>query len=498
MSKPRISYVDPSTINDPAMIAEFERCAREGTPRPESQAIRAHVPATFWSFANTWRDVFKNGVADHKIKELCRIYVSRSVLCEFCGNQRSIKAAKSGLKEDDYSDLINFESSTRYDERQKAALAYAEAITWDLPATDELWDRLHKHFSEPELVEIGYFVAITMGQQRWLRTLNIEHHQILAGTDASMAPGFEIIGRTSAFETGRRLLGQDQHQTRKTGCRVTSQTTMKSAIRPAPASQAAKAEPRIRVRGLGKHYGSLEVFRNIDFEVGEREIVAIVGPSGCGKTTLLRCIDGLLPHDAGEIWVGTERVTEPIAGVAMVFQHFGLFPWKTVFENVAYGLRMAGAPKADIAHKVPEFIKLVGLTGFENAFPYQMSGGMQQRCGLARALAVEPNVLLMDEPFAAVDAQTREILQFELLRIWEQRPTAMIFVTHSIEEAVLLGHRVIVLKGRPSSIHETITIDLPHPRTRETLREPRFAELRERVWGTLMREAREAEFQLER
>jgi len=279
---------------------------------------------------------------------------------------------------------------------------------------------------------------------------------------------------------------------------VTSQTTTISAIRPSPASQAAKVEPRIRVRGLGKHYGSLEVFRNIDFDVGEREIVAIVGPSGCGKTTLLRCIDGLLPNDTGEIWVGNERVIEPIAGVAMVFQHFGLFPWKTVFENVAYGLRMAGAPKADIERKVPEFIKLVGLTGFEKAFPYQMSGGMQQRCGLARALAVEPNVLLMDEPFAAVDAQTREILQFELLRIWEQRPTAMVFVTHSIEEAVLLGHRVIVLKGRPSSIHETITIDLPEPRTRETLREPRFAELRERVWGTLMREAREAEFQLER
>ncbi|MGB6350543.1 MAG: ABC transporter ATP-binding protein [Pseudolabrys sp.] len=279
---------------------------------------------------------------------------------------------------------------------------------------------------------------------------------------------------------------------------MASQTTTISAIRPSSASQAAKAEARIRVRGLGKHYGSLEVFRKIDFDVGEREIVAIVGPSGCGKTTLLRCIDGLLPHDTGEIWVGSERVTEPIAGVAMVFQHFGLFPWKTVFENVAYGLRMAGAPKADIERKVPEFIKLVGLTGFEKAFPYQMSGGMQQRCGLARALAVEPNVLLMDEPFAAVDAQTREILQFELLRIWELRPTAMIFVTHSIEEAVLLGHRVIVLKGRPSSIHETISIDLPEPRTRETLREPRFAELRERVWGTLMREAREAEFQLER
>jgi NitT/TauT family transport system ATP-binding protein len=260
----------------------------------------------------------------------------------------------------------------------------------------------------------------------------------------------------------------------------------------------ATGEPRIRVKGLGKHYGTLEVFRNIDFDVAEREIVAVVGPSGCGKTTLLRCIDGLLPVDAGEIWVGHERIDRPIAGVAMVFQHFGLFPWKTVYENVAYGLRMAGAPKAEIDRKVPEFIKLVGLTGFETAFPYQMSGGMQQRCGLARALAIEPNVLLMDEPFAAVDAQTREILQFELLRIWDERPTAMIFVTHSIEEAVLLGHRVIVLKGRPSSIHETVSIDLPQPRTRATLREPRFAELREQVWGTLMTEAREAEFVLER
>jgi alkylhydroperoxidase family enzyme len=191
MSKPRISYVDPGTLKDPAMVAEFERCAREGTPRPESQAVRAHVPAVFWSFANSWRDVFKNGVADHSIKELCRIYVSRSVLCEFCGNQRSIKAAKAGIVEDDYRDLINFESSARYSDKQKAALAYAEAITWDLSVDDAFWARLHKHFSEPELVEIGYFVALTMGQQRWLRTLNIEHHQIMAGTSASMAPGFE-------------------------------------------------------------------------------------------------------------------------------------------------------------------------------------------------------------------------------------------------------------------------------------------------------------------
>lgn len=187
----RISYIDPDSITDTDMLAELERCQREGTPRPESQAIRAHVPATFWSFRDTWRNVFHNGVMEHSIKELCRVYVSRSVKCEFCGNQRSIQSAKKGLLEEDYMDLLNFEKSQRYDDRQKSALAYTECITWDLAATDELWQRLYAHFSEAEIVELGYFVAITMGQQRWLRTLNIEHHQILAGTDGSMAPGFE-------------------------------------------------------------------------------------------------------------------------------------------------------------------------------------------------------------------------------------------------------------------------------------------------------------------
>jgi NitT/TauT family transport system ATP-binding protein len=254
---------------------------------------------------------------------------------------------------------------------------------------------------------------------------------------------------------------------------------------------------RISVKAAGKHYGALEVFRGIDLDVGDCEILAIVGPSGCGKTTLLRCIDGLIPIDAGDIRVNGQRVAQPLPGVAMVFQHFGLFPWKTVYANVAYGLKMAGASRAQIAERVPHFIAMVGLKGFEQAYPYQMSGGMQQRCGLARALAVEPSVLLMDEPFAAVDAQTREILQFELLRIWEQRPTTMLFVTHSIEEAVLMGDRVVVLKGRPSGIHETIMVDLPRPRSRETLQLPRFAELRERVWSTLLSEARQAEFQLE-
>ena len=203
MAKQRISYVDPDTISDPKMKEELDRCRREGTPRPESQAVRAHVPAAFWSFANTWRDVFHHGVLDHSIKELCRVYVSRSVKCEYCGNQRSIKSAKAGLIEEDYRDLLDFEKSKRYGEREKAALAYTEAITWDLETDDALWDRLRKHFTEAEVVELGYFVAITMGQQRWLRTLNIEHHQVLAGTSASMAPGMEdaeSLARTKAAQ----------------------------------------------------------------------------------------------------------------------------------------------------------------------------------------------------------------------------------------------------------------------------------------------------------
>ncbi|MEE2720775.1 MAG: ABC transporter ATP-binding protein [Pseudomonadota bacterium] len=253
---------------------------------------------------------------------------------------------------------------------------------------------------------------------------------------------------------------------------------------------------RIEVAGVGKRYGDLQVFQDIDLSFGEREIVTVVGPSGCGKTTLLRCICGLIPVTHGSVRVDGVEVNEPLPGVAMVFQHFGLFPWKTVAQNVGYGLKMAGVDKAEIAEKVPHYINLVGLSGFEDSFPHQLSGGMQQRCGLARALATEPSVLLMDEPFAAIDAQTREILQFELLRIWESRPTTMVFVTHSIEEAVLMGDRVVVLKGRPSSVFEVIDVGLPHPRNRNTLASQRFAEVREHVWSNLMDEARKAEFEV--
>jgi len=190
MAKQRISYVDPGRM-DPEMQKEMDRCRREGTPRPESSAVRAHVPAAFWAFANSWRDIFKNGVCDHALKELCRLYVSRSVQCDYCGNQRSIQARAKGVAEDDVRDLLDFEKSSRYDDRQRAALAYAEAITWRLATDDAFWNRLRGHFSEPELVELGCFIALTMGQQSWLRLLNIEHHAVLADTSAAMAPGFE-------------------------------------------------------------------------------------------------------------------------------------------------------------------------------------------------------------------------------------------------------------------------------------------------------------------
>ena len=190
MAKQRISYIPLEKMDD-AMRAEMERCAREGTPRPESTAVRAHVPACFWFFANSWNDIFRNGILDHSLKELCRVYVSRTVKCEYCGNQRSIKGAKEGLEEAHYDDLVNFEKSVKYDDRQKAALAYAEAITWRLDTDDAFWERMYRHFSEPELVELGCAIGLTLGQQSWLRMLNIEHHQVMAGTSASMAPGFE-------------------------------------------------------------------------------------------------------------------------------------------------------------------------------------------------------------------------------------------------------------------------------------------------------------------
>jgi alkylhydroperoxidase family enzyme len=188
----RISYV-PFDQVDERMQEELRRCAAHGTPRPESSAIRAHAPNAFWAFADSWQALFREGVCDHAIKELCRVYISRTVNCEFCGNQRSEAAVADGLAEVQYDELLNFEGSDQYDDRQKAALRYAQAIAWGPASVDEghMWSRLREHFSEPELVELGCFIGLTFGQQSWIRLLGIDHHQYLAGTAASLAPGFE-------------------------------------------------------------------------------------------------------------------------------------------------------------------------------------------------------------------------------------------------------------------------------------------------------------------
>jgi alkylhydroperoxidase family enzyme len=190
----RLSYVDPSSLTDPDLVDIMEFARQNGTPRPESQAIRAHVPDLLRTFTAAWRTAFLNGVLDHRIKELCRLYVSRTVDCRYCGDQRSVKAAGDGVDERHVDELLNYQTSERFNERERTALAYTEAITWnpDL-ADDAMWAKLHEHFTEPEIVELGYFVALTSGQQRWIRTLGIGHKELLADTDVGLAP--QVVSR---------------------------------------------------------------------------------------------------------------------------------------------------------------------------------------------------------------------------------------------------------------------------------------------------------------
>ena len=212
-----ISYV-PLDAMDARMQEEMQRCAREGTPRPESSAVRAHAPNAFWAFANTWRRLFHSGVCDHAIKDLCRVYMSRTVKCEFCGNQRSTKATTAGLQEAQYVDLMNFECSDKYDDRQKAALAYAEAIAWGTGNRRDV-DRLHQHFSEPELVELGNCIALTFGQQSWLRLLGIEHHEYSPAPPPRWPRDSKPPKRWPSARPPRDLLGRQPHATPPTGAR---------------------------------------------------------------------------------------------------------------------------------------------------------------------------------------------------------------------------------------------------------------------------------------
>jgi NitT/TauT family transport system ATP-binding protein len=228
----------------------------------------------------------------------------------------------------------------------------------------------------------------------------------------------------------------------------------------------------------------------INLEVNEGEFVTIVGPSGCGKTTFINLCDGLLKPTAGHITIDGKTVTGPGIDRGMVFQDSCLMPWRTVLKNVLFGLECQGLDNAEGIERARGFIKLVGLQGFEDHYPHELSGGMQQRCNLARALTVDPKILIMDEPFAALDAQTREIMQAELLRIWRESGKTVLFITHQINEAIFLADRVIVFGSRPGRVKKMIPINLPRPRDLSIKRDPQFLKYEDELWSLIEEEVK--------
>jgi len=229
--------------------------------------------------------------------------------------------------------------------------------------------------------------------------------------------------------------------------------------------------------------------QDLSVEVRAGEFVSIVGPSGCGKTTALRIMDALVPADSGRVLINGTEVKEPRAECGFVFQDFGLYPWRTVAANVEFGLELRGVAPAERREQANTYIDLVGLKGFASHYPHQLSGGMQQRVGIARTLAIQPEILLMDEPFGSLDALTRRIMQFELLRILDsQQPTTAVFVTHDLEEALILSDRVVVMTRRPGRCKEIIDVPFPRPRDQDVIDSPEFIELRRHLWESLREE----------
>jgi NitT/TauT family transport system ATP-binding protein len=238
--------------------------------------------------------------------------------------------------------------------------------------------------------------------------------------------------------------------------------------------------------------GTLVALAGVRLAVDPGEFVALVGPSGCGKTSLLLLVNGLLRVTAGQVLVDGQPVQGPSRERALVFQEFALLPWRTVLANVELGLEVAGAPRTARRAAAREHLRLVGLEAFADAFPHQLSGGMRQRVGLARALAVQPRLLLMDEPFGALDAQTRQVLGAELLRIWEEDRRTVLFVTHDIDEAVFLADRVVVLSARPGRVLDDVRVPLGRPRPLAVRSAPEFGVCRERIWAALEDDVRRA------
>jgi NitT/TauT family transport system ATP-binding protein len=231
--------------------------------------------------------------------------------------------------------------------------------------------------------------------------------------------------------------------------------------------------------------GPVRALHGFDIEIEEGEFLSIVGPSGCGKSTFLNVVLGLIKPDSGDVRMRGRPIEGPGSDRAMVFQEFGLLPWRTVQNNIELGLELKGVPSSARHDTSQRFIEMVGLAGFEGHYPHELSGGMKQRVGLARALATDPDVLLMDEPFAALDAQTRDIMQVELLRIWHEARKTVLFVTHQIDEAIYLSDRVMVMTKRPGHAKKIFKIDLPRPRDYEMRVTPEFNELKLEIWHAL-------------